>query len=218
MIETNASGEHLIPGTNIPQVPPPVDREKARPSDGPKSQEEKVAAQSIGEDNNPAGNAYGVTRENRIPINVPELRLNTPRIEGFHLHWFLDRNISRALQAGYQFVGLGEVPTMDRSIGGRAIGTQSGEDLGGARISQIAGTAQDGTPEQLTLMKIPLDWYFDDQRAIAERNLSVLKQVFGRKLAIKEPGESEKDYNTRYTREAILDMSNGRFRKASVGP
>jgi hypothetical protein len=180
-----------------------------------KTQDEKDAAQ-ITEQNNPAdSHEQQMLRERgpRLSLNAPSRRLEVPPIPGYHMHWFLERNIPAALQGWYEYVDPKEVPTVDRSIGGRTAGSKS-EDLGGARVSQIGGVNESGLPEQLVLMKIRQEWYFDEQRKIAERNLLIIKQIFHKKAPIMAPEESQADYSQRYTREAVIDMTAGRVRKA----
>lgn len=189
----------------------------AEPAKGPPSAEEKTAATEIRAENNPSLNwRERMERERgpRIAMNTPERRLETHPIEGYHQHWFLSSNIPKAIQAWYEFVTPEEARVNDRSIGGRAPGVSS-EDLGGgaAQVSQIGGVGQDGRPEYLVLMKIRNELYFEDQRKIAERNLSIIKQIFHKRAPLRatELNESDGDYDMRYTREALLDMSNGRF-------
>ena len=62
-------------------------------------------------------------------------------------------------------------------------------------------------------MKIRQEWYHDEQRILAERNYSILVQIFRHKLPIRAEGEKHSDYDKRYTREAVIDMSAGRFVK-----
>ena len=142
----------------------------------------------------------------------PPAKLEVPPIPGYHLHWFLERNLAKAIAGWYEYVDPKDVPTLNGSIGGRTEGSKS-EDLGGSQVSQIAGVNEQGQPEKLILMKIRQEWYFEEQRKIAERNLSIIKQIFNKKTPIMAPEESQADYNQRYTREAVIDMSNGRFRK-----
>ncbi len=210
--------------SNQPTLPPQIpgapdqqdirnarDRLQPRPSaEALKEVSEITAAKNPA--NGDTATAFGVTRENRIAMNTPERKLEVPEIEGFHLHWFLEDNIPKAINAGYEFVRPEEVPTADRSIGGRTEGSTS-EDIGGDRISQVGGRDAAGQPVQLVLMKIRKEWYFDDQRVIAERNKQIVNQIFRRKQAMKSPGESPADYDKRYTKEAVIDMSNGRFRR-----
>jgi len=184
---------------------------------GAPTPEEKQAVTAT-EDNNPAESfeAYkermARERGNRVSLNTPTRRLEVPALPGFHLHWFLERNIPKALEAWYEFVGPGELPTVDRSIGGRTKGTTS-DDLGGGRLSIVGGVNEQGLPEQLVLMKCRNELFFADQRKIAERNLAVIQQIFQKKAPIMAPEESQTDYEQRYTREAVIDMSNGRARR-----
>jgi len=204
-----------VPPGAVEQIPDITVADRMRASEGAKSQEERSLAQGITEASNPANDsvtAFGVSRESRVAINVPDRRLEVPEIEGYHLHWFLETNIHKAKKAGYEFVGPAEAPEADRTIGGRSPGSH-GESLGGDLVTQIGGTDKDGQPVQLVLMKIRQEWYLDDQRRIAQRNRAVLDQIFRKKQPLREPGESETDFAQRYTREAAFDMSNGRFRK-----
>lgn len=207
---------------NLPQPPPAPKgfvapdmgkRDPLKPIQTARTAEEKATAE-ITPENNPAGGHREkmlAERGARIAMNAPSRRLEVPPIEGYHLHWFLERNIPKALAAWYEFVTPDEAPTVDRSIGGRTAGHTS-EDLGGSRISQIGGTNEMGQPEQLVLMKIKQEYFFEDQRRIAERNLSIISQIFNKKTPVMAPQENEKDYSLRYTREAVIDMSNGRFK------
>lgn len=152
-------------------------------------------------------------RGERLSLNAPSLNLAVPSIEGYHMHWFLETNVPLALRGWYEFVKPGEVEIPDKNIGGRPEGLET-EELGGARVTQInKGPGADGRPIQFVLMKIRQEWYFDEQRKIAERNYSILVQIFRHKLPIKSPDELQLDYDKRYVREAVIDMSAGRFRK-----
>ena len=206
-----AQGFGPAPQTLAPKTEPP------KPVAGPKLPDEKLA-ESIREANNPAESIEQATarmeaeRGARVSINTPTRRLEVPELPGYHLHWFLERNIGKALKAWYEFVLPREMKTVDRSIGGRTAGTTS-EDLGGDRIAQIGGINEMGQPEQLVLMKCRMEWYFNDQRKIAERNLSLIKQIFHKKAPIMAPAENPSDYDMRYTNQSTIDMSNGRFRR-----
>lgn len=187
---------------------------------GPAGAEEKVAAREITSENNPATSwREQMLRERgeRIAMNTPERKLEVNQIEGYHLHWFVTSNIPRAIRAWYEFVLPHEVELNDRSIGGRDPGVGSHDLGGGGRVTQIAGIGADGKPEELVLMKCRNELYFEDQRKIADRNLSIIKQIFHKKapqpIRATEVGETERDYDMRYTREAVIDMSNGRFVK-----
>lgn len=179
-----------------------------------KSAEEKGAAK-ITAANNPANDHETrmlAERGPRLSLNAPQLNLSVPAIEGYHLHWFLETNVPLAIRGWYEFVSPGEVSIPDKNIGGRP--SAASEDLGGNRVTQInKGPGADGRPIQFVLMKIRQEYYFDEQRILAERNYSILQQIFRAKMPIKAPDEKASDFNMRYTREAVIDMSMGRFRK-----
>jgi hypothetical protein len=169
----------------------------------------------ITEENNPASAAAAERmlkeRGPRLSLNAPSRRLEVPSLPGYHLHWFLERNIPKAIAGWYEFVTPEEMPAADVSIGGRTKGATS-DDLGGSRISAIAGVDEQGRPEQLVLMKIREEWFMREQRKIAERNLAVIQQVFHKRAPVMSPEETRSDYKMRYTSEAVIDMSNGRFK------
>lgn len=177
---------------------------------------EELGASKIGAENNPANSHEQrmlAERGPRLSLNAPQLNLSVPAIEGFHLHWFLETNVPLAIRGWYEFVSPGEVLIPDKNIGGRPAGI-AGEDLGGNRVTQInKGPGADGRPIQFVLMKIRQEWYFDEQRILAERNYSILAQIFRHKMPIRAPDEKQSDFDKRYTREAVIDMSAGRFVK-----
>lgn len=204
----------------LPQPPPapkgivtPVTVEK---STAPPANPPAPPSVEVTEANNPANSHEERMKRERGPrlsLNAPTRRLEVPPIPGYHLHWFLERNIPKALQGWYEFVTPEEAPTVDRSIGGRTAGNTS-EDLGGSRVSQVGGVNEQGQPEQLVLMKIREEWYYAEQRKIAERNLLIIQQIFHKKAPVMAPEESSSDYKMRYTKEAVIDLSMGRFKKA----
>lgn len=152
-------------------------------------------------------------RGNRTDLTSIDRKLDVPEIEGYHLHWFLEMNIPKALAAWYEFVDPREVPTHDRNIGGRHPHTST-EDLGGSRVSQIAGLDPDNgnRPVQLILMKVRLEMFHESQKKLVARNRSILLQMFSKKQPIRSPDENDADYGMRYVREAGFNMSNGRFK------
>lgn len=180
-----------------------------------RSAEEKGAG-GITAANNPANDHEArmlAERGPRLSLNAPQLNLSVPAIEGYHLHWFLETNVPLALRGWYEYVSPGEVTIPDKNIGGRPAGTES-EDLGGNRVTQInKGPGADGRPIQFVLMKVRQEYYFDEQRILAERNYSILQQIFRAKMPIRAPNEKQGDFDKRYTKEAVIDMSSGRFVK-----
>lgn len=124
----------------------------------------------------------------RRPMSIPQRRLETPDLPGHHLHWFVDRNIQRALDAGYTFVSESELPVNQRSVGTDS--TVSGNASLGSQIQVVSG------PEKLTLMKIKEEWYNEDQQLIAEANMKVVRAIFTQEQMLTEQGLKPRDPNS----------------------
>ncbi len=105
-------------------------------------------------------------RFDRIPMSVPQQKLATPELPGFHCHWINDYpgRINQAMRAGYSFVEPGEAVINNSSLAGDQYG--NGTDLG-SRISLTVGQAEGGGGLRAYLMKIPSKLFEQDQRAIA---------------------------------------------------
>ena len=119
-----------------------------------------------------------VTEATRIPMSVPTLRLQVPDIPGWHLHWMLDRNVSRALKAGYVFVSDGEVDVNNLNIADDP-STSGSTDLG-SRISVAAAREPDDLTKQtqrLYLMKLPQEWWDQDQAKRDEVNEGIARTM-----------------------------------------
>ena len=150
---------------------------------------------------NPANAAAPVRK--RVPMSVPQRKLETPEIPGHHLHWFVDRNIPRALQAGYEFVTDREVPinqfgvATDKSISGNA-------DLG-SQIRIVGGTAENGGVEYLTLMKLREEWWTEDRKDLEKRNASVLSAIFKDEQVIGSDKVSAEDRGQSYVKQALFN-------------
>lgn len=116
----------------------------------------------------------------RIPMSTPVQKLEAPDIPGFHLHWFRSEpdRIARAQAAGYTFVD--EQETAVNSVGLGNSSTRSGNTDLGSQVSVIAGgIGKDGQPSRLILMKIPLEFYEEDQKIVANRNDQVADSILG---------------------------------------
>lgn len=100
-------------------------------------------------------------REGRIPMGAMRTRLQTPEIDGFHLHWFNDRNgrVQQAEQAGYVHVTNEELGV--RSVGDRNV-VPDVQDMG-TTVSKSVGTDGNGHPILAYLMKQKMEWYLKDQ-------------------------------------------------------
>lgn len=125
---------------------------------------------------NPAGTRLPTTAERqRIPMSVPQQRLQVPDLPGFHLYWFkgLPGRLAQAERAGYVFVSPDEVSLNDLSIGGDA--KREGNTDMGSRVSYAEGSEVDGQGNavRLYLMKQPMEYYLEDQKILQARNDSV---------------------------------------------
>jgi len=195
-----------------PEPAPPVKAAAELPN--PKAEAGAAEESNPGESLEQARERMLRERGPQVSIDSLTRKLEVPALPGYHQHWFLERNIPAALQAWYEFVTPQEQPTLDTSIGGRTKGTTS-DDIGGSRVARVAGVNEQGLPEQLVLMKIRLPWFQASQKKLAQRNLSIIQQIFHKRAPVKAPEELSEDYLARYTKEATIDMSNGRFRKTA---
>lgn len=146
----------------------------------------------------------------RIPMSVPVQKLEAPDIPGYHLHWFrsdADR-IARAQAAGYTFVD--EQETAVNAVGLGNNSTRSGNTDMGSRVSVVAGGMdKNGQAARLVLMKIPLEYYDEDQKLVAQRNDQVADSILG---GLTDGGPTEKagDIRMRYvgSKTNIPDLFN----------
>lgn len=163
---------------------------------------------------NPA-NATPVAKgaRKRIPMSTPVLRLETPEIPGYHLHWARDWQVPRFVQAGYQFVLFDEVPVNQRQIG--TDGSVTGASNLSSQIRLAAGIGPDGNPEYLVLMKLAEDLWLEDRKIIDDRNASVLNSVFrGEKIIGAEKDTNQDDRDLRYVdKERTKALFNRPVRK-----
>lgn len=112
----------------------------------------------------------------RIPMSVPVRKMEVEEIPGFHLYWFVESNVPRAIAAGYEFVKANEVPLHQRNPANPA--ENSGNNDLGTNISMLAGKDEGGRPIMQILMKIRLEWYQEDQKALQEINAKKLSGIF----------------------------------------
>lgn len=132
----------------------------------------------------------------RIPMSVPQRKLEVAEREGYHRHWFKESNVARAIQGGYDFVNSGDAEVnqngvgTDRSIDGNA-------DMG-SHIRVVAGEGERHETEYLVLMEIQLEWYQEDQRLIEKRNADILSGIFRDERIMAEDKHLPQDRNLNY--------------------
>lgn len=154
---------------------------------------------------NPVETAKPKVERKRIPMSIPQRTLEVPEIQGYHLHWFVDRNVPRALQAGYEFV------TEEDGISPNQFGVGNDKSLTGnaslgSHIQAVGGEAKGGGTEYLTLMKIPEQFWLEDQAVLEQRNAQIMGAIFrGEKIIDSgSPTETEGDKAVRYVKEAKI--------------
>lgn len=135
----------------------------------------------------------------RVPMSVPRRKLEVTDVPGFHLHWFIESNVRRALQAGYEFVDDKEV-VVNQSGVGNSLELTGNQDLG-SRVTVVGGVGADGKEERLVLMKIKEEWFREDQKLIEERNASVLSQIFRGETIFGAENDNQSDRSLRYVDE-----------------
>ena len=107
---------------------------------------------------------FGAARP-KLEVAVDELRES-----GYHVHWFndTDARISEAEAAFYEFVTWKE------------IGGVRGKDGAGKpdeRVSKRVGTNDDGTALIAYLMKIPVEYYQEDEAAKQEQDAEKVRAM-----------------------------------------
>lgn len=139
----------------------------------------------------------------RIPMSVPSRKLEVPDMPGYHLYWFLETNVPRAIQGGYEFVQSSETVlnqagvATDRSISGNA-------DLGG-QVRVVGGVSEQGGAEHLVLMKLRNEYYDVDRKAIEERNASVMSAIFKEEQILGSEGVQANDKGASYVKTALFN-------------
>jgi hypothetical protein len=167
------------------------------------------------ENNNPSLNQKAVLtkRPPRVPMSEIRQRLQVAPMPGWRLYWFKDDNVPAAVDAYYEFVKRGEVALNPNGIGTDS--SQSGNTDLGTNVSIIAGQNAAGQPVRLNLMKLKMEYYEEDQRAIEKRNSTILQAIFGDEAKVFDKDGSIKDKDaTSYVKTALFNRPT---RKAKIG-
>lgn len=151
---------------------------------------------------NPANAPAAATRK-RIPMSTPQRKLEVTEIPGYHLHWFRDENINRAVQAGYEFVEDKEVHLNQGNVG-TSKDITGNADMG-SRVRVVSGSAADGSAEHLTLMKIRQEWWDEDRKEIDTRNAGVMSAIFRDEQVLGSEKVSAEDRNQSYVKTALFN-------------
>ena len=111
----------------------------------------------------PATRRPGASASERVPFGAMEQVMAVPPMPGFRLYWFIDApgRIARAKKAGYEHVT---------------------DDSSGEPMALVSGRNDGGSAQKSYLMKIPQQWYEEDQRAqkaALDAKLAEIKQGRG---------------------------------------
>ncbi len=163
-------------------------------------------AQAMVEMSNPAQDQKAVQRKRppRVPMAEVRQRLQVPDIPGYRMYWFKDENVPAAVDAYYEHVKRDELSTNPIGIG-TSINESGNTDLG-TNVSIIAGQNAAGQPVRLNLMKLPLEYYQEDQQLIEQRNMSIMQAIFGDEAMMYDKAGNLKDSDPlTYRRTAIFN-------------
>lgn len=202
-------------------------QERARTSDIAEAASQQPAAPSpASASGSPcmiAGYGHLTRRRDRIPMSVPSQRLEVQTIPGWRLYWFKEENVARAYcDSHYDFVTNEEVALNRISIAG-APNLSGNTDLGSG-VSIIGGTTQSGTPQRLILMKLPMEFFKEDQARLMQKSVERLSGVFEGEKIFGEDGEINDAGQLTYngdmsfrSKGTFVPLMNRPARKARVG-
>ena len=139
-------------------------------------------------------------RQARIPVDSPQLHLDTPVREGFRRYWFNDvpGRIQSALKGGYDFV------TEDTLLGDNPNSNITETDPGGTRVSRVVGTNTDNSARVAYLMEIPEEWYNEDQEKLLSHQKEVMEQIKTGKVTGDEKEDTSNRYGSGITANTVL--------------
>jgi hypothetical protein len=143
-------------------------------------------------------------------------RLKVPDMPGYRLYWFKDDNVPKALAAYYEPVKDHEINVPHNSIG-------SSEDVSGntdlgTNVSMIAGSNAAGQPVRLNLMKLPLQYYKEDQQKVEQRNQSVMEAIFGEEAKMFDANGAVQEMDAHAYRKKALFNRPARKIERKRGP
>lgn len=139
----------------------------------------------------------------RVPMSAPTQKLQTPEVPGYHLHWFREENVMRALQAGYEFVNDGEVQI--NQLGVATSKDITGNSDMGTRIRVVSGKTEQGQAEYGVLMKLRSEFWEEDQSHITKRNASVMQAIFTKEFVPGSEDQTADDKALRYVKTALFN-------------
>ena len=152
----------------------------------------------------------------RIPMSVPRRKLEVVQeIPGFHLHWFRDDKIQQALDAGYMFVQRHEIQLNPSNPGLRP--DQDGNTELGDVVALTGGLTEEGKGIGLHLMKIPEEFFLEDQKELEKHNIQRMQDIFENELIVGRDGRMKADATT-YVKTALFNRPKRVARPGRRGP
>ena len=151
----------------------------------------------------------------RIPMSVPVRKLEVPDLPGYHLHWFLEKNVPRAIQAAYEFVDFQELP-INQTMLGSDVRSSGSADLGD-RVRVLSGVSELSHPEYLVLMKLRQEYWLEDRAEIDRITASRLAPIFrGEKILDSDELQvSSDDQALRYVKTALFNRPTRKVTKTT---
>jgi hypothetical protein len=170
-----------------------------------------------------AGFGHLTRSRKRIPMDVPQQRLEVQEIPGWRLYWFKEENVAKAYCDGhYDFVTQEDARLNRITIAGNP--RESGNTDLGSGVSIIGGKDADGRPQRLVLMKLPIEFFKEDQAAKMLKNTERLSGVFEGEKIFGEDGEVNDSGQLTYTKDVsfrskgtFVPLMNRPVRKARIG-
>lgn len=153
-----------------------------------------------------AGKTSPETRK-RIPLSVPQRKMEVPNIPGYFLKWFrgTPQRLNQAERAGFEYVSPDEVDMPDLTLGGDA--SRVGNTDMGSRVSVIEGGEIDGTGNavRMYLMKQKMEYRLEDNAISQQQNDRVVDALTAGfragRIAAGQEGETPDDVARRYVSE-----------------
>ncbi len=147
----------------------------------------------------------------RVPLSTPQRKLEVPEIPGRHPYWFLESNVPRALQGGYEFVHDKDV-TLNQVDPATDTMESGNQDLG-TQVKIGAGTDASGKAEYLVLMSIKEEWWQEDQKVLEARNASILSAIFKEEKIMGSDQVAPEDRDARYVKTAEISPMKPLFQR-----
>ena len=102
-------------------------------------------------------------RNKRVPFGVARTKLDVEQtLDGYHMHWINDDpgRLSQAMAGDYSFVEPHEV------------GIESAD----SKVMRLVGVTESGSVQNAYLMKIPMEFYLEDQ-SVGQKSLNQIDEA-----------------------------------------